>query len=174
MCKTCLLYYFRAALKGLAFNASTIMCYISSIVNWGYRDNFKPVYFFCKKNLSIQKPPKFKTNGFHPLTSFCVCKNCCLCCFLFAYFCFCWLMFAFECFRTLKIFLLKKSKQAWNCLNSLNSLYYWRVPPSTGLLRPLFTCIYLYLWPSMGISFFSENLFKSFLFVRTLLNSFYF
>ena len=40
----------------------------SSIVYWGYQDNFKPVYFFLQKEL------KRKTNDFHPLRSLCARK----------------------------------------------------------------------------------------------------
>ena len=46
----------------------------SSIVNWGYGNNFKPVYlfvFFYEKILSVKKSIKRKTSDFYPLTSLC-------------------------------------------------------------------------------------------------------
>ena len=51
--------------------------HISSIVYWGYQDNFKPVYlfiFFNEKISRAQKEIKPKTNDFHPLRSLCVQK----------------------------------------------------------------------------------------------------
>ena len=39
--------------------------FVSSIVNWGYQDNFKPVYFFIffyKKNLHLQKHSQANIN----------------------------------------------------------------------------------------------------------------
>ena len=62
---------------------------ISSIGNWGYEDNFKPV-FFKKKNLHAQKAPKRKSNDFHPSKVFMHAKNRCLCC-CFSHF-FAWLV----------------------------------------------------------------------------------
>ena len=47
--------------------------------------------------------------------------------------------FGFWYFFACKIFLLKKNKQVWNCLDGLILLYYWWVPLSTCLWR-----IYLY------------------------------
>ena len=53
--------------------------HVSSIVNWGYQDNFKPIYlfiyFFDKKTLHAQKAQKRKTNNFDPLKSLCAHKK---------------------------------------------------------------------------------------------------
>ena len=41
----------------------------------GYKDNFRPVYwFFLEKILSVKKAQKRETFDFHPLTSFCMRK----------------------------------------------------------------------------------------------------
>ena len=66
----------------------------------------------------------------------------------------------------------KNNKQAYNCLDSLNYLYYYPQPP----IKNLCVHTYFYLWPSMNIflwksfwifeSFFTRTLFKSFLSVR--------
>ena len=47
----------------------------SSIVKWGYKDHFKPVYFFYEKISRTQKALKRKANNFHPLRSLCAQKN---------------------------------------------------------------------------------------------------
>ena len=40
-----------------------IEVHISSLVKWGYQDNFKPVcLFFCEKILRVQKRNSTKTN----------------------------------------------------------------------------------------------------------------
>ena len=52
-----------------------------------------------------------------------------------------------KCFR-------KKNKQVWNCLNSLNLWYYWRVPQSTRLSKIYFytpTFTQYHLWASLFI-----------------------
>ena len=69
--------------------------HVSSIVKWGYQDNFKPVYFFYKKISRTQKSPKRKQATFSEVYThekllpllFSVCL-----------ILFCWLMFACECF----------------------------------------------------------------------------
>ena len=43
--------------------------HVSSIVKWGYQDNFKPVYFFYEKISRAQKAPKRKTRDFYHLRS---------------------------------------------------------------------------------------------------------
>ena len=49
----------------------------SSIIKWGYQDNFRPVYLFFDEKISCaQKAQKHKTNDFYPLTSLYVHKNC--------------------------------------------------------------------------------------------------
>ena len=54
----------------------------SSIVYWGYQDNFKPVYyFFLTKKLRAHK----NTSHFEVYARV---KNCCICCLVLAYFCF--------------------------------------------------------------------------------------
>ena len=76
----------------------------SSIVNWGYQDNFKPVnlFFFYEKILNAEKTSKHKTSDFHSHRSFYAQKT-----VAFVVFLFCWLMFACECFFTRRI---KKKK----------------------------------------------------------------
>ena len=78
---------------------------------------------------------------------------------------FCSLMFACECFVRVKSFRKKKKKVLKIAL--VISIYYTTdvYPPQPTYREPLFTPIYLYLWPSMSI-FFYENLFKSYLSVR--------
>ena len=49
--------------------------HVSSIVKWGYQDNFKPVYLFSYEKISpAQKALKHKTSNFHPLRSLCTRK----------------------------------------------------------------------------------------------------
>ena len=49
--------------------------HVSSIVKWGYQDNFKPVYLFSYEKISpAQKALKHKTSNFHPLKSLCTRK----------------------------------------------------------------------------------------------------
>ena len=69
-----------------------------------------------------------------------------------------------------------KKKQVWNCLDTLNSLYYWRVPLSTHLLSLYLQALFfisenLFLFMITCDTLFSyviisENLFKPFLFVN--------
>ena len=102
-------------------------------------------------------------------------KNCCLYYLVLAYFSFVSWFSLVTCFCAREIFSSKKGKQAWNCLDNLILLYYWRVPPSTSLLRIyLRTLIFIcdHLWESllfMKIFFIRENLF---FFIRTLFESF--
>ena len=85
-----------------------------------------------------------------------------------------------------KSFRKKNNKQTWSCLLSLNTLYYWRVPPLNSPIKLLITRTYFYLsesliicvnlfksFRSVRISSFCENLFKSFLSVRISLNIFF-
>ena len=55
------------------------------------------LFIFLRKDFERTKSTKRKTNDFTLLEVFMCSKNCCLYCFLFAYFLFCWLMFACEC-----------------------------------------------------------------------------
>ena len=55
--------------KRKCVQAGDIGVHVSSIVKWGYIDNFKPVYFFYEKILQPQKAPKRKTSDFHPFKS---------------------------------------------------------------------------------------------------------
>ena len=75
-------------------------------------------------------------------------------------------------------FCKKNNKQAWNCPDTLNSLYYWRVPLSTHLWRIYFyTLIFIcnlcenlfFSWESFWNIFYCENLF---LFMTICLNLF--
>ena len=66
------------------------------------------LFVFYEKNFERKKSTKCKTNEFPPLRSFCACKNCFLCCFLYASFCFVsWFLFV-TCFCAFNIFSLKK------------------------------------------------------------------
>ena len=131
----------------------------SSIVYWGYQDNFKPIYyFFWWKDFACTKTR-------HMLEVYVCMKNCCLCCLVLAYFCFvCWFLLV-TCFCAHETFSSKKkNKQAWNCLDNLNILYYWGVPLSSHLLR-----IYLH-----ALIFICDHLRESLLFMRIFLKPFLF
>ena len=69
----------------------------SSIVEWGYPDNFKSVYFFLRKRFCAHK------NTSH-LEVYPRVKNCCLCCVLFAGFCFVSWFLLVTCFCAREIF----------------------------------------------------------------------
>ena len=77
----------------------------TSIVYWGYQDNFKPVYlfiyFFWEKDFA-------RTKRRHTLEVYTRVKNCCLCCLVLAYFCFSLLILLVTCFCAREIFSLKK------------------------------------------------------------------
>ena len=96
----------------------------SSIVKWGYQDNFKPVFFFNEKISRAQKSLKRKTNDFYPLTRKIVA-------FDFVLFC----LWVFLCAQNLCV---KKNTQAWNCLDNLILQYYSsrRGVPLTRMLFP--------------------------------------
>ena len=94
--------------------------------------------------------------------------------------------FCFALFVCEESFCKKNNKQAWNCPDTLNSLYYWRVPLSTHLWRIYFyTLIFIcnHLWESLLFMriflkyfllweslFIYDHLFESLLFMRILLN----
>ena len=97
---------------------------------------FQACLFFYKKNLRAQKAAKRKTSDFHPYRKLCTRKivplvKCLLNFVLLVNVC----LWVFLCAQNLFI---KKIKQAWNCLNNLILLYFWRVPLSTHLLRIYF------------------------------------
>ena len=82
--------------------------HVSSIVTWGYQDNFKPVYlFFTKRSRAHKKHQNTKQ------ATFILLKNCArekllplllsVCLILF-----CWLMFACECFLYVRNLFVKK------------------------------------------------------------------
>ena len=48
--------------------------FISSIVKWGYQDNFSNLYFL-RKDSERKKARESETNYFHPLRSFCAREN---------------------------------------------------------------------------------------------------
>ena len=58
--------------------------HVSSIVKWGYQDNFKPVYFFYEKISHARNAPDTKQATFTLLEVFSRAKNCCLFCLVFA------------------------------------------------------------------------------------------
>ena len=125
-------------------------------------------YFFWRKDFACTKTR-------HTLEVYAHVKNCCLYYLVLAYFSFVSWFSLVTCFCAREIFSSKKGKQAWNCLDNLILLYYWRVSPSTSLLRIyLRTLIFIcdHLWESllfMKIFFIRENLF---FFIRTLFESF--
>ena len=45
-----------------------------SIAKWGYKDNFKLVYFFYEKLSRAEKAPKRRASNFHPLKRLCAQK----------------------------------------------------------------------------------------------------
>ena len=81
---------------------------------------FEVNLFFLQKNLKAQKAPKRKTNHFRPVKSFVHKKNCCLCCFLFAYLCFD-IFFVWFAFLSVLNFFVKKNLTS-NCPDNL--IYY--------------------------------------------------
>ena len=70
----------------------------SSIVKWGYSDNFKHVYFFSTKRFRAHK----NTSQLEVYTRV---KNCFLSCLVLTYFCFVNWFSLVMCFCALKIFL---------------------------------------------------------------------
>ena len=137
----------------------------SSIVKWGYQDNFKLVYFFLRKDFArtkhsqaninqqnkIKETLNNKVNSFSRAQTYKSLKVTC---------------FAFECFlcaRNLFVKIKTKKKQAWNCLDNLISLYYWCLPLSTHL-----SSVYLY-----AFVFICNHLWESFLFVIICKNLFF-
>ena len=55
-------------------------------------------------------------------------ENCCFCCLVLTCFCFVSWFLLVTCFCARKIFSSKKNKQAWNCLDNHNLLYYCNWP----------------------------------------------
>ena len=72
--------------------------HVSSIVKWGYQDNFKPVYLFSYEKISpAQKALKHKQATF-TLLEVCAREKLLPLLFSVCLILFCWLMFACECF----------------------------------------------------------------------------
>ena len=74
-------YYISYYLSWLICDSSKSLCWfwfllscVSSIVKWGYQDNFKPVYLFYENISRAQKSPKSKTSDFQRLRSLCTRK----------------------------------------------------------------------------------------------------
>ena len=111
-------------------------------------------FFFHEKILSVKKKHQnAKQTIFTLWEAFVHAKNCCSCCFLFAYFCFVSWFLLVTCIFTLKNFSWKKNKQAWNCPGNL--IYYTTEvhPYQPGYQE--FICMHLfYLWSSARITFF--------------------
>ena len=103
----------------------------SSIVYWGYQDNFKPVFFLF---FFFFMTKRFRTHkNTSRLEVYACLKNCCLCCLVLASFCFLGWFLPVTCFCDREIFSSKKNnKQAWNCLNNPNIQYYSREAESEG------------------------------------------
>ena len=128
-------------------------------------------FFFHEKILSVKKKHQnAKQTIFTLWEAFVRTKNCCPCCFLFAYFCFVSWFLLVTCIFTLKNFSWKKNKQAWNCPGNL--IYYTtEVHPYQPAYQE-FICMHLfYLWSSARISFF---LWESFWIVLICENIFFF
>ena len=96
-------------------------------------------------------------------------KNCCLCSFCsldFVFVSWFWLDF-FRIFYAQNLFLKKKKKKNWLEIVLIASftllLMYTPINP---LIENLFVHTYFYLWSSVRISSFYENLFEPFLSVR--------
>ena len=104
-------------------------------------------YFYCfkKDHISSSKVSEairtisiFLRNAkqtiFTLLKAYCT-RNCCLCCFcllVFVLLVALALICVFVCAKSFR----KKNRPAWNCLDSLILLYYWRVLLSTRLSSP--------------------------------------
>ena len=130
---------------------------ISSIGNWGYEDNFKPV-FFKKKNSHAQKAPKRKSNDFHPSKVFMRAKNRCLCCFFFAFFCLVSWFLLVSAFLGLKFLCKKINRFKIALVTSIN--YTTDVhPPKPAHQASSRICFYLK--PFVRISFLMRTLFLS-------------
>ena len=87
------------------------------------------------------------------------------------------------------LFVKRQSKKTWNCFDSLNSLYYWRVPPSTRpsriylyalnftynhLWESFFYEIFFYLWNSVLTVRIFFYPWESLLIMRIFLNLFFY
>ena len=85
---------------------------ISSICNWGYKDNFKPVYlyFFSRKDFKRKKGTKCKTSDFYPLRSLCAQKIVAFVVFVFTYFALLVGGFFVSVFMRAKLFRKKKNR----------------------------------------------------------------
>ena len=123
---------------------------LSRIVYWGYKDNFKPIFFFFFEE-KISRAQKHVAPR-----SLCAREKLLPSLFSVSLFLFCYLIFASDVFLCARNFFIKKNKQAWNCLDNVNLLYYLRVPLSTHLSR-----IYLY-----ELLFICDHLWESLLFRR--------
>ena len=117
---------------------------------------FQDSLFFLRKDFECTK--NAKSNNFHLLRSFCARK-------IVAFAVFCWFIFVFIGwfrlnlrFCALKNFFVKKNRLAWNCSNNL--IYYNTdvYPPINLIIENLFVHIYFYLWSSVRIFSFYENL----------------
>ena len=124
----------------------------SSIVKWGYQDNFKHVYLFiylfCEKILRAQKHSQANINQQNKIKQTLNNKGnnflCAQTSKMVKVACF-----AFWCFLCARNLFVKINTQAWNCLDNLISLYYWRVLLLTCLSRIyLYTLIFIcdHLW----------------------------
>ena len=133
--------------------------YNSSIVKWGYPDNLLIYFFYFFFDEKISLAQKHVTPR-----SLCARKKLLPLLFSISLFLFCYLIFACDVFLCARNLFLKKNKQAWNCLDSLNLQYYWGVPLSTHLSR-----IYLY-----ALIFICDHLWESLLFMKIFLNIFLF
>ena len=91
----------------------SVINYLSSMVNSGYQGNFKFLNFFYKRILHAPKAQKRKQATFLTLDVFYVYKNTAFL-FFVCLFAFC----------SLENLLIKKNKEVWNCLDTLNSPYY--------------------------------------------------
>ena len=105
--------------------------HLSSIVNWGYLNNFKPVYFFWRKDFARTKTCHKRKSGHNQnkVTLNNKSNNFSRAHTLLGVTCFC----AREIFSSKK----KKNEQAWNYPDSLNMQYYWKRSTFNGETQTL-------------------------------------
>ena len=103
-------------------------------------------FFFIRKDIASQKSPKRKASSF-TILEVCARKKLLPLLFSVSLFLFCWFIFACDVFLYAQnLFVKKKNKQAWNCLDNLSLLYYSH---KSGI------CFYTGTWSSFrgGFSF---------------------
>ena len=111
---------------------------------------FQARFFFHERISRAQKPPKRKTNDFHPLRSFSAHKKCCLCCLMLVYFCFLSWFLLVSVFVRAKSFCKNKRKNRLEIV--LITSYTILLLTCTAInqsINNLFVPTNFYLWPSV-------------------------